>query len=326
MSHVFEVTDLDAALALIREQYSSVQLKLHTERPLLRIRQDPLGQARLDRVTFRMHYDFTGDPLGLVFVGHLLRGRSWFRSSRDEVHVQQGDVFLLSQPDASLQGRVDSAVIDFAVVEPSLLGDIAQNAPGVRGPVRLLGRRPFSPLAGAQWSHTVGLVRELVTSPLTLKSPLITAQAERLLAAATLAAFPNTTLTDPTIQDRRDAHPATMSRALAYIEEHPREDLTVIEIARAARVSVRALQLAFRRHLDTTPMRYLREVRLQHAHGELRDAVPGQGVTVTSVAARWGFSTPSRFSTLYRQTFGFPPAQTLRGERRLIPLSGQALN
>ncbi|MEU6841679.1 helix-turn-helix transcriptional regulator [Streptomyces sp. NPDC046716] len=98
----------------------------------------------------------------------------------------------------------------------------------------------------------------------------------------------------------------------------------VVEIARAARVSVRALQLAFRRHLETTPMRYLREVRLQYAHEELREAVPGQGVT--SVSARWGFSTPSRFATLYRQRFGFPPVQTLLGERRLIPPDGHTLN
>ncbi|MEU6846509.1 helix-turn-helix transcriptional regulator [Streptomyces sp. NPDC046716] len=309
----------------MREQYTSVRLKMHSEHPLLRILQEPLRQARLERVTFRLHYDFTADPLGVLFLGHMRSGRCRFRSGRDEVHVRQGDAFLLSQPDASFGGMVDSALIDFAAVEPSLLGDIAQNAPGVRGPVRLLERQPFSPLAGAQWAHTVGLIHELVSSPLTVKSPLVTAQAERLLAAATLAAFPNTTLTDPTIEDRRDAHPATLYRAVTYIEEHPREDLKVTDIARAARVSVRALQLAFRRHLDTTPMRYLREVRLHHAHEELRDAIPGQGVTVTSVAARWGFSTPSRFSTLYRQTFGVPPVQTLWGERRVLPPSGQTV-
>ncbi|MGY1710312.1 helix-turn-helix domain-containing protein [Geodermatophilus sp. SYSU D00758] len=67
------------------------------------------------------------------------------------------------------------------------------------------------------------------------------------------------------------------------------------------------MQLAFRRHRNTTPTAYLRQVRLAQAHRELRDATPGDGVTVTAVAARWGF-TPSRFTERYRAAYGVLPA------------------
>jgi AraC-like DNA-binding protein len=66
-----------------------------------------------------------------------------------------------------------------------------------------------------------------------------------------------------------------------------------------------------RRELDTTPMAYLRTVRLARAHRDLLDHGPGQD-TVTAVAYRWGFSSTSRFSAYYRETYGVTPKQTLR--------------
>ncbi|MFJ7125800.1 helix-turn-helix domain-containing protein [Streptomyces sp. NPDC098101] len=78
-----------------------------------------------------------------------------------------------------------------------------------------------------------------------------------------------------------------------------------------AGVGARALQQAFQHHLGTTPTAYLRRVRLQHAHQELRAAAPG-AVTIAEVARRWGF-TPPRFSVYYRAAYGRPPSKTLRG-------------
>ena len=89
-------------------------------------------------------------------------------------------------------------------------------------------------------------------------------------------------------------------------------DITPLDIARAACVTVRAIQLAFRRHLDTTPMAHLRSLRLERAHQQLRAANRGDGTTVTDVASRWGFLDPSRFAALYRRTYGEPPSQTLQ--------------
>jgi transcriptional regulator GlxA family with amidase domain len=143
--------------------------------------------------------------------------------------------------------------------------------------------------------------------------PLLIDCAAQTLAAATLAAFPNTALTEPTIEDRHDASSTTLRRAMAYIDTHAADEICLSDIADSAHVSVRAVQLAFRRHLDTTPMAYLRRVRLDHAHRALVAADP-RHATVASVAARWGFANHSRFTAVYRETYGVLPRTTLRGD------------
>ncbi|MEV7548459.1 helix-turn-helix domain-containing protein [Amycolatopsis sp. NPDC089917] len=70
------------------------------------------------------------------------------------------------------------------------------------------------------------------------------------------------------------------------------------------------MQLAFRRHLGTTPMAYLRRVRLDYAHTDLRAATPGQD-TITRIAAHWGYGRASVFAARYRETFGELPSHTL---------------
>jgi transcriptional regulator GlxA family with amidase domain len=67
----------------------------------------------------------------------------------------------------------------------------------------------------------------------------------------------------------------------------------------------------FRRHLDTTPLQYLRRIRLHYAHHELL-AADRRNDTVTAIAARWGFMHTSRFAVFYRQTYGRSPHVTLR--------------
>src|SRR5690348_357536 len=103
----------------------------------------------------------------------------------------------------------------------------------------------------------------------------------------------------------------TVARAVAFIEERARDDIGVTDIAAAAFVTVRAVQLAFRRYLDTTPLAYLRQVRLERAHQELMEADPDR-TTVTAIAADWRFTNASRFSAYYRAAYGVPPTETLR--------------
>jgi transcriptional regulator GlxA family with amidase domain len=106
-----------------------------------------------------------------------------------------------------------------------------------------------------------------------------------------------------------------LRRALAYIDDHADRPVTIADIAGAAHVTVRALQYAFRRHLDTTPLAHLRRVRLAHAHHDLVTADPGTGATVTAIAARWGFHHPGRVAALYRHTYRRAPHETLADDR-----------
>ena len=73
----------------------------------------------------------------------------------------------------------------------------------------------------------------------------------------------------------------------------PAQDISLADIAAAACVTVRAIQLAFRRELDTTPTGL-------PAHGPPGPRPPGArwhadpaSESVTAVAYRWGFSAPA---------------------------------
>ncbi|MCU1409258.1 MAG: AraC family transcriptional regulator, partial [Microbacteriaceae bacterium] len=55
---------------------------------------------------------------------------------------------------------------------------------------------------------------------------------------------------------------------------------------------------------------YLRDFRLEQVHKELLAAEPG-AVTVTEVAARWGFVHLGRFAAAYRQRFAERPSDTI---------------
>ena len=104
---------------------------------------------------------------------------------------------------------------------------------------------------------------------------------------------------------------STVGRAVRFIEDRAQDDIAVTDIAAAAFVTVRAVQLAFRSYLCITPLGYLRQVRLDRAHLQLQNADPAR-TTVTAIAAGWHFSNSSRFTAYYRAAYGVPPAQTLR--------------
>jgi AraC-like DNA-binding protein len=63
--------------------------------------------------------------------------------------------------------------------------------------------------------------------------------------------------------------------------------------------------------VGTTPMEFLRRVRLERAH---RDLLHGEG-TVTDIALRWGFPHLSRFARAYRAQYGVLPSETRRARR-----------
>ena len=109
----------------------------------------------------------------------------------------------------------------------------------------------------------------------------------------------------------RATEPAPLRRAVDYIDHHAREDVTLSEVAAAARIGPRALQVAFRRHRGQTPLEYLRRVRIEGAHRDLQAADPTRGETVGGIAGHWGFKNLGRFAAGYRDRYGRHPRTTL---------------
>lgn len=107
--------------------------------------------------------------------------------------------------------------------------------------------------------------------------------------------------------------PRHVRRAEEYIRTHAGDDLTLADIAQAAGTSVRSLTEGFRRFRDTTPMRYLRDVRLDSVRDALRHGVGAASVSAS--AARFGFAHAGRFAADYQRRFGERPSETLRRGR-----------
>ncbi|MGJ4846272.1 AraC family transcriptional regulator [Leifsonia sp. Le1] len=106
-----------------------------------------------------------------------------------------------------------------------------------------------------------------------------------------------------------------VSRAVELLRSSPAHPWTVSELASAVSLSVRSMHEGFRRSLDTTPMAYLRRLRLEKVREELMAAPPGT-VSVTEVATRWGFVHLGRFAAAYAAAFGERPSDSLRSTGR----------
>ena len=191
------------------------------------------------------------------------------------------------------------------------------------GGLRFLATAPVDDAAEQYWRHLMAFTHRQLSAPGTpMADPLLAEHWQQTLAAAALRVFPNTTMTSAVdgLPPAGAVGPATLRRALAHAEANAHLPIGVADLAAAAGVGVRALQLAYTQHLGTTPTAHLRDVRLQRAHAELRAAVPAcssadrPGATsVAAVAARWGFTSPSAFATAYRRVHGCSPSDTLRG-------------
>ncbi|PPK67124.1 AraC-like DNA-binding protein [Actinokineospora auranticolor] len=307
-----DIVDPEVAEQVLSDSYATVRIRARGARCGMWMTSVPVGGVRLDGVGFRMGFDAEVAPLGKYVFSELESGRVACGAGGAWRRYGAGDVFLPAQPDLPYRAAVDDGVFRVAVIEPATLEHVARTESDRSGPIRVTGHEAVSAAAAAYWRSTCRHLRDdLLANPEVLAHPLVVGNAARLLAAAALATFANTARTDPTIEDRHDATPRTLRTAIAYIEAHADQDISVADIACSAWVTVRAVQLAFRRHLDTTPMAYLRRVRLDHVRAELRAAVPGQE-TVTGIAARWGFSRPGAFAAYYREVFDELPSHTLR--------------
>lgn len=113
--------------------------------------------------------------------------------------------------------------------------------------------------------------------------------------------------------------------AIARVEAAARAgaDVRVVDLARAAGVSVRTVYRTSARHLGGPPMTQIRLSRLRGVRRRLLAATPGE--SVTSAATDAGFFHLGRFSAIYRRHFGESPSATLRRARgRAFPVALRA--
>jgi PAS domain S-box-containing protein len=99
--------------------------------------------------------------------------------------------------------------------------------------------------------------------------------------------------------------------ASRYMREHLAERIDLSSMAGVLAVSPDHLGRVFKRHMGTTPHQFLIDLRLEAAEGLLAET----DLTVTQIAWRVGFASPSHFVTTFRARTGTTPLEFRRRVR-----------
>jgi AraC-like DNA-binding protein len=130
---------------------------------------------------------------------------------------------------------------------------------------------------------------------------------ETLLATLRVASDLEPTRSDRTRQTQSRIVQTAEAHALSNVDDR----LYVTDLCRAAAVSERTLEYAFKEVMGLTPMTYLTRLRLHRVRQALL-AAPAESTTVSAEALNWGFWHFGEFSRAYKACFGESPSETLR--------------
>lgn len=143
-----------------------------------------------------------------------------------------------------------------------------------------------------------------------VQNAMLIDQYQDFLLTNILLSLPNFGTDHPGQSAQVVAVPHYLKRARDYIHAHADTSITAEKLVEHAGCSYRTLQRAFADAYELSPMAYLRMVRLERAHENLKNAQEGE--TISDIAMRWGFAHPSRFAQIYAKHYGALPYETLR--------------
>jgi AraC-like DNA-binding protein len=122
------------------------------------------------------------------------------------------------------------------------------------------------------------------------------------------------------VTHEQDAH---IQAAMRFIRENSTRRLSVKEMARHVAMSPSHFAHRFRAVARVTPMRYLKQVRLQEA----RRLLLADGLRIAETATRVGYESASHFARDFKSWFGTTPGALVRsiaGSGRTIAVQGIA--
>jgi AraC-like DNA-binding protein len=275
----------------------------------LEFRHELVGDAQLSmtRTTIPTRLDSTSEPVGVPMVVRVRRGRYDLaaRGHRPE-QVAAGGLFLVDPtvPMHITTEHLDARVLTF---DDGLLARAASQLQPLHPRIAFPRHRPVNAALERLWADAANQLSATVFADDDLyANDLVRAAQYAHVAMLTIVAFD--LLAEEA--DERPASERTVRQATRFADEHVADPISVGDLAAAAAVSLRALQLAFERVLGMTPSAYLRRARLSSARAELVLATP-TSASVAAIARRWGFANTGRFAAQYRTAFGELPRLTL---------------
>ncbi|MEZ5713918.1 MAG: AraC family transcriptional regulator [Paracoccaceae bacterium] len=234
----------------------------------------------------------------------ILQGSKVTSSGDQSVALFPGDALLVSH-DLPVTSRITRAsrqepylalILSLDPVLVRGLYDQLAEAPLPDAPARPLSAGPADPA----WLDPLARYLALAANPLDA----------RVLGPATLREIHYRLLLSPLGRMLRnlataDSHASRVARAIHQLRRDYRSRLSVEDLARTAGMSASSFHEHFKSVTGTTPLQYLKELRLIEARSLLTD----QRQSVAQAAFAVGYESPTHFSRDYSRKFGLPPSR-----------------
>ncbi len=233
--------------------------------------------------------------------------------------IQTGKETLVSQPGSGLivdTRRLDSLTISqdrrhigVAFDKRRLLRTMgALTELPVRGPIEFLPHVDLSCARGQQLNELVGFLwQSLQIGEKHRTSPYFLSELMSVLSVLLLETTQHN-YSHLLSTTQSPALPRQVKKAIEFMHANVAGKVSIGTIAEASGTSIRSLQYAFQQFKDTTPLSYLKGLRLEGARRDLKDIT--NSASVSDIARKWGFVHMGRFASAYFQAFGEIPSSS----------------
>ncbi|WP_198170926.1 helix-turn-helix transcriptional regulator [Actinoplanes awajinensis] len=311
-------TDLDETRVVIAEHfYSNFIDMLEPSKSLdTQLRVTRLGPVTIGDVRFGTDLKLRLNELGAYHVDVLLSGQLEWQQGRDDLRVAtniSGAVFQPAGDTVLHRWSGDCRMLAIKIDPEALETQLARmlDTP-VSSPIALGPQLDHSHGPGRTWTNLIRVFAAdaFGDDPGLAQDPLLAEPLQEMLLRGLLLAGDHPYRDRLTTPGGPYPAPRAIRRAIDLLCSQPERPITIAQLADITHMSERALQAGFKRYVGIPPTTFLRQVRLDRAHEELREADPGQ-TTVADIAHRWGFPHLGRFAGFYRERYGVTPSQTL---------------
>lgn len=279
--------------------------------------------------------EYFGTSVGAVYrsvskTGWLVRPAP--EASGYSFHIQHSGETLWTSADEALPCGSGTAIVQNMEQVRQLASSSASSGEGIFFPAQCLTRK-LSDLLDAPIQKTIRFHCALIHDPDVLeplrsiidiiaqglsgkaplaKAPLALVNLQQAAAYIVLQHVPHN------YSHALASHPPTpaprqIKRAVEFILASLAEPITINDIAAHSHISVRSLQLGFRKYKGMTPMEFLRMQRLQRVKEDLLNS--SVLADIQQIAMSWGFTHFYLFLRYYETLFGESPKATL-GRRK----------
>jgi AraC-like DNA-binding protein len=312
----FELHGFEEAQGLLSTLYANCAVEPTSDRPFACVLQvDTIGGLRMMSGSWSAGWRARAPAVEDRYIISIAReGNGRGRHGRESFEVVPGRSAAILSPGATvdfeagagLEGR--ALTLERAAVESQVLTLTGRS---LHGPIHFDSSIDIANGPGAGFAQIAAVLRLEVARP--EGSSLLAGALREALVTSLLVGIKHSAAALFEAQPPRIA-PRQVRRAEEFIAAHAAEPITLSDIAAAAGVSVRSLQVTFKSARGVSPMEWLRRVRFDLVRARLLSPAPD--ATVGSIIGSLSLGGASgRFSVDYRRRFGESPSATLARAR-----------